>query len=690
MAVPLSKTMTNSVQTEEAIRRQLLESIGVHPSQEWLRACLLHLQSTPLHNNNVIDEVLNQLLHADLRDVVRGNSTTTNASAMQNGFQTAAVALSGNASSSSSSMSSPVAVQQLHQALQLSQQPQHSYKQTLPATFHLLCQVEEVCDASLPAEKRLEVAVQHQQQQQQNNHPAAANRCLKLCLTDGYHHPTANSSSSNSSNTTLTSYIILGVEIQAPIPNLSATSPAGRKVLLKGPLDVRHGQLLLTPASGIVLGGHVDALVAQQQQALQKAKQAAGVGIDPTIRALIGTGVEDGDDNDTDEANEASGDVLPSQSAAAPAPLAPVIQPINVVAQSTMSRNTSVMPPPSSSQAPRQARSAWGTAHCTNTTTSTHNNQQPSQQQSPHNPQEPHQLQQQQPTSQPCGTTPLAETVTKRPAVNPYATGGSTSLSSATSASATTSSNPYVQRPMIRTAAQASNNPYQNVETIAPILTPARATTSNGYQSTATAAVTTISHPPMPNPNKSTTTTIAAAASTNVMSLSSLYRLLTTLMQNREMYESYCQQQLSFRVQLTKASTGPVTFNVIKNKNHCKKDPTSQKYEFFIALFFVGNEQQSQNNNKVCCRIHPSLVAPQFEVSAADLRAMTRTDRKRSQQIIDQGGENVARHYFCHCTWTASLYLPASEIFQEEHHTAIERLTNMNHPILMLRDPERI
>ncbi|KAL3924715.1 MAG: hypothetical protein SGILL_000873, partial [Bacillariaceae sp.] len=52
----------------------------------------------------------------------------------------------------------------------------------------------------------------------------------------------------------------------------------------------------------------------QQQKGLRAAIQEAGVGVDPTVRALIGTSAttnEDENDDDEDEAHEASGDVQP-------------------------------------------------------------------------------------------------------------------------------------------------------------------------------------------------------------------------------------------------------------------------------------------------------------------------------------------------------------------------------------------
>jgi hypothetical protein len=93
-----------------------------------------------------------------------------------------------------------------------------------------------------------------------------------------------------------------------PIPALSVNSKAGVKVVMRGPLQIRHGLLLWQPvyrppdnAGGnvnnnanaaavqqiTVLGGCVAELVQIQATALQQAKLVAGVGVDPTVRALI-------------------------------------------------------------------------------------------------------------------------------------------------------------------------------------------------------------------------------------------------------------------------------------------------------------------------------------------------------------------------------------------------------------------
>jgi RecQ mediated genome instability protein len=661
---------------EATIRTRLLQSFGVQPCQEWLQACLSHLRNNGTNQNKMVDGVLHQLIHTDLRDVVRNMASSSpnpiNAAIGAGGaFHTAASALSGSDTST--------AAQQLQQAIQ--QSLQSPYKHTLPNNFVLMCQLEEVCDASLPAEKRIEVAVSAPSGQSSSS----SQRCLKLCLTDGYQYH-------NNNNNNNKPYFV-GFEMQAPIPNLAADAPAGCKILLKGPVVVRHGQLLLTPANGIVLGGHVHALEQQQRQALQKAKQAAGVGVDPTIRALIGVDneINDMENEDQDEAHEASGDVLPRQ------PRNPVVTQttpsVTAAAAAAMpsTRRGSQHPATAATLATETPRSAWAPSQQQQQQQPQQNSNLQPQQHHHHQQQQPLQQQPIQPTiqSQPQRTPPPTNRTS--PYVNPYATGSSHS-SASTAATTTTTSNPYVQSRTTNTV--ASVNPYRNSNATAASIE-SRSTTVNSTiptsSNTSTISSNTIPRTVVPNPNEPNPTTTSKSSSTTApqrtniqnMTFPNLCTLLTNLVQNREMYQSY--SQISFRVTLTKALVGSVNFNVVKNKHHRKKDPTSQKYEYYIALLFAGINDHDQ---RLCCRIHTSLLDPHFEVSAADLRSISRTDRERSHHITNAGGDRVKQHYFGPCTWTASLYLPVEEVFGNDNKTPAERLTDLNHPIVMLQDPE--
>jgi hypothetical protein len=117
--------------TGTSIRSKLVQTAGVMPSEDWLTACQAHLRLT---NEETADAVLLQILHTDLRDVVRPlatNSTPTNLN----------------------STSPPMLLRNL---LQQSMRGE-ARKETLPTNFRLLVQVEELLDVSLNAEARYNI-----------------------------------------------------------------------------------------------------------------------------------------------------------------------------------------------------------------------------------------------------------------------------------------------------------------------------------------------------------------------------------------------------------------------------------------------------------------------------------------------------------------------------------------------------
>ena len=249
----------------EETRQKLKLVAGVMPSEPWLTACLAHLRQT---NEDTEEAVLQQILHSDLRDVVREIETNEMNYQREN---------------------TPPLL--LRSALQQSSVGERR-KETLPADFALLVQVEELLDVSLNAEARYSLG------------PASSaapkpvgdqrTRLLKIYGSDG-HLPLAH---------------VIAMETN-PIPNLSVHSLAGIKILLRGPIDVRHGLLLLNPSNTKVLGGSVADLVVIQRKALEQARRLAGVGVDPTVKALCWS---NGDDyllaSEEDEGESASEDVI--------------------------------------------------------------------------------------------------------------------------------------------------------------------------------------------------------------------------------------------------------------------------------------------------------------------------------------------------------------------------------------------
>jgi len=236
----------------DSIHQNLYQRAGVQPSQHWLEDCCNELQLTG--NEDRIDSaVLQQVLYHDLRDVICV-------------FEPVSV-----------DPNSPAVL--LRRALQESQTSQ-SKKATLPESFRLMVQVEEFLDVSLNAEARLAVGPASR------DAPAAVgnqrNRCLKLAMSDGYTSTGSPYYTENDSP----HFTLIAMEI-TPIQNLSVNSNAGIKVLMRGPIVIRHGVLFWHPGNATVLGGKVPELVELQVRALEQAKLRAGVGVDPTIKALI-------------------------------------------------------------------------------------------------------------------------------------------------------------------------------------------------------------------------------------------------------------------------------------------------------------------------------------------------------------------------------------------------------------------
>ena len=233
--------------------RQLGEIAGIFPSPFWLDALAAH-------HNGVVDaeQALHHILYSYLHQIVD---------------HTGEVAM------------------QLRQALQQSMVPVPDgpsstitfCKATLPETFRHLVQVEELLDVSSNARERLQVGPNNL------NQPTPvgdqSKRCLKFLLSDGYPNPTIP---------------LVGIGI-SPITNVSVQSNPGLKLLLKGPIDIRYGVLILHDGNCFVLGGAIEQLKEIQALALEKARRTAGVGVDLTVQALINHGMDITNNNDEDE-----------------------------------------------------------------------------------------------------------------------------------------------------------------------------------------------------------------------------------------------------------------------------------------------------------------------------------------------------------------------------------------------------
>ena len=274
----------------------LYKAVGVSPSNQWLDACRTFLRNTGISSSDNL--ILSHILKSDLRDVVRPTDIS--------GSKRDIGELHGDGQEQQSPSNRLRAAIKASQTRSQSQPSQSmsgnnrlpSMVEILDNSFRLMCQVEEVVDVSLNSEARLDTAGSVSTEGRGQPGPIQRLRCLKLCITDGFD-----------------SMPIIGIET-SPILNLSPMSKAGLKIAVTGPIEVRWGVLQLHPGNTLVLGGFVQELVDFQRKTISQAKQAAGVGVDPTIRALIGTTPIEPEE-EQDEGEGESGDVV-----ASPQPLA--------------------------------------------------------------------------------------------------------------------------------------------------------------------------------------------------------------------------------------------------------------------------------------------------------------------------------------------------------------------------------
>lgn len=620
------------------IASTLQDSLGVTVTLEWLEAC-----SAFLNHSGGVDAVISQLLVSDLRDVVRQSSSLTTTTTL------------------------------LHQAIQQSMHS-NSSKQTLDVT--LLVQMEEAVNVSLNAEARLERAGPPrtgQQPQHSNNNT----RCLKLFLTDGY----------------LNSKPIVAMEVQPLLPHWNPE--AGCKLLLKGSLVVRWGILQLHPGNTIVVGGKVAELCETQAKALEQAQQRGGVGVDATIRALIGTNPVE-ETPEMDEGEGESGDVvLAPPSPQAPRPLAEQ--------QPMPPRTTTTMPPPSSN------------------TAASNNNSSSSRSVNPY----------------PRPTTSLPENPTPRTAVlGPTMTSTRTLLPTSTTLQREPNRNPYASTSTINSTSQASSvatavlprtgnalgvNPYQRaaaaaassstttravtpaVSTMATTTTSTSSSTSSGIFPPAPRSIPAVVPAPPARPLTTTTTssnpyansalappapartmagsTVANATSNNTnmiqkISFSELRSILSQLAQDQRLYESYYASNKCFYIDLQQKGSA-LGFNIGKEKQGKKKH-----YTFEIHTNFGV----PTTSDYVVCKLPSALVEPLFSKTPAEIRAISRQDVSLAQTLVDNGGDRVKERFFGRLqTWKATLFQPPEQWLSETRND----WTNIAKPVLLIEPADQ-
>lgn len=246
---------------------ELERVVGVRPTQHWLDNCIQALQQETgiiiSGNTDLSAPVVEQILNHDLRDIVRNLGEVTNATNDRN-----------------------AASHILRTSIRSSLDAESNFKATLPDSFRLLVQIEEFVDAALNLEKRLEMMTDNNPLIPQNC-SSGASRCLKFCYSDGYRWPNDSNAIEIGNRRDQTGPLI-AMEV-TPINGLGTQYHllAGLKILLHGPIIIRHGVAGWNSGNTTVLGGKVPSLIEIQLDALKREKKNSGHGIDPTIRALI-------------------------------------------------------------------------------------------------------------------------------------------------------------------------------------------------------------------------------------------------------------------------------------------------------------------------------------------------------------------------------------------------------------------
>lgn len=182
------------------------------------------------------------------------------------------------------------------------------------------------------------------------------------------------------------------------------------------------------------------------------------------------------------------------------------------------------------------------------------------------------------------------------------------------------------------------------------------------------------------------------------MTFDNLYSLLLQLLSDREMYESYqTQEDLGFQICLVyhrENSIGGLDFNVEKDKRDKKKDKKKKKdgktYHYRVVATFANGETSSisdRTDKLLACKIDPILVASQFPVSPAELRAMSRNNKAECDRVTREGSDNVRTAFFSRRFWTARLLQTADEVFDSDcsAQNPVDRLQDIRMPLLLLQ-----
>ena len=655
---------------ENAARQALQRQVGLRPSAHWWTDCwtALSLQSSVVG----ADDVLQQALYHDLRDVVRtfGEDEVPSSSDQ-------------STKDSHSQQSAQLPSLQLRHAIQNSLQATHNFQAVLPADFCLMVQVEEVLDVSANAMTRL--------QHVHNSNPPTATahkRCLKIAYTDGYNADgeawyKENENNYNTTQSALSNSLFIAMEV-LPLPDLSVASRAGVKLVVRGPVTVRRGVALWHAGNVTVVGGQVAALVQLQTAALQQAQRVAGVGVDPTVRALIGTDAGHEDETETDEGEHASGDVVPvPPPAATTAPrqsllYAPASSPPRQVT------TTNSLPPPPQPAVPARHRSI-----ATTTTATSYHHSNPSRDtasdftaaaalssSTPPQPVTAPRPAPQPPTITSNGRATLNPYKTPKPA--PASTSSYTANSSSVSRSkiSTGSSN---HRPPVNPYARslppsAGQDPTGDKNDVIMLLdTEDEASPASKTNDAPVPSTTTVSQ----------STTMATAITTLSPSLpqtapyDELYATLQSLVATGP--DAFTQPR-EWVVELQQGISTRVDFNIISHKIAQGDGKKKKKeYEYWLLYKFGAAHTTAP---LITCRLDTAMVQTCFQQSAADLRQLRKSDNAAAQRISKEGGQAVASRIAQPRLYRVTLHAPPDAFWQ----LATPRPLDSQHPLLLLRE----
>ena len=296
-------------QEHQRLQQRFENQAGIRPSSCWLEQCLVHLRSPAnAPRAGVIgheeEEIWNQILQSDLRDVVREyepSSATIDAKNNDNAKRGGAAMQLRNAINQSKNSGRNIPNRN---------GKYQSGKAILPSNFRLLIQMEEVIDVTMTCEQRLAAmgggpsaaaaaeAVSSNAYNRYNDNTDSGHqhhggttrnprRCLKMTFSDGY-YPNGETfpqqDDDGKENNII--HVLLAMET-TQILNLSVSSPPGLKLLLHGPIIVRVGLVELNDGNCAVIGGEIDSWKEVWKKAKERSQREKGLGIDPTVKALV-------------------------------------------------------------------------------------------------------------------------------------------------------------------------------------------------------------------------------------------------------------------------------------------------------------------------------------------------------------------------------------------------------------------